>query len=100
MGTLVHSELVRRDKDRLRQYRDNQLRYVRRTKCVERFEIARAGGVGEELIRRTEWVDSPLKNDYGYAGEQAIMLVCAITATVALCVALTKGSGDKRVMPL
>ena len=103
MEMLVKSELGRLEKERLNQYNDNQLRNVRRTECVESFETARARWVGEELIRRCEWVNSPLKNESEFTSkkedEEAAgveVSALALISCVLLCQPARRGRRGKR----
>ena len=68
----VNGELERRDVERYKKFSDSKLRNVRAAVSKWPYETYEARLARKELIRRGEWVDSPLENDYGDAGEELI----------------------------
>ena len=68
----VNGELERREVERYKKFSDSKLRNVRAAVSKWPYETYEARLARKELIRRGEWVDSPLENDYGDAGEELV----------------------------
>ena len=69
---LVKAEFQRRERERYANFGESKLRNIRAAVSKLPYETAAAQLTRLELIRRGEWVDSPLENDYGDAGEELI----------------------------